>query len=788
MARFQVLARTLVHLGSELITSDSIAIYELIKNAIDARSPDVKVIFTINFEQNLLNTLHQKWLENRNDWRESVERDLIDIIENECLVSELSPTDKQLVQSILDSSSVEDAAENLLKLNYIEVVDSGCGMSKNDLENIFLTLGTDNKLDKEVEGQPYLGNKGIGRISMMRLGKCSEVISWKDNNLAHQIKFDWRLFECPNKLIDEIPVSADEHHIPNNSSSGTIIKITHLKNMWTREEITTSLINGFLRKLRNPFDKEKYKFPIHVYLNGQKEKNRLPIKELDKDLWDLAQRTVVMKLNETNDNYLKITITDEKNEDRTLPFESTNEMLLHELDCTDDEIKSIGKLSLKLKWFNRRILVSDIKNQGLSSRSKELRKELDLWSGGIAIYRDGFRIGNSGDFDDKDWFDIDKGALRGQGFTLNRIQIIGALEITNKNNKKLHDRSNREGLIENIQMKILKKIINSIVLTLLRDTINQDKDNPSKTPMELSKLVKKNIENSSEKITGIRKNISSIIKNVDSDKRKVLKSVNEDLHIVSNQIKDLERMSYQLKEQREDILELAGAGTLTHVVMHELARTTGQTKELINQVAKESSPKVSKLLRKLEQEVKSINARIRQFDPLSISGRNNKVDFDLVDYVKTILSGYDKKSIRHDVSIKIRVDEEEQHKPFQIKMVKGFVAIAIENLIANSFYWLKQNEQFKPYIVSEKKEIVVDIDTCARVISVWDSGVGIASCDKERIFIPGYTTKKSQRDGKGFGLFIAREISKSAGGNLYLDQEEDKNKRLRRFIIELPKE
>lgn len=116
------------------------------------------------------------------------------------------------------------------------------------------------------------------------------------------------------------------------------------------------------------------------------------------------------------------------------------------------------------------------------------------------------------------------------------------------------------------------------------------------------------------------------------------------------------------------------------------------------------------------------------------------------------------------------------------------MAIAIENLITNSFYWLKQNEQFKPYIISEIKEIIIDIDTFSKTISVWDSGVGIASCDKERIFIPGYTTKKSQRDGKGFGLFIAKEISKSAGGDLYLDTEEDKNKRLRRFIIELPKE
>ena len=40
---FRVTARTVLHLGSELISSDGIALYELIKNALDARSPEVRI-------------------------------------------------------------------------------------------------------------------------------------------------------------------------------------------------------------------------------------------------------------------------------------------------------------------------------------------------------------------------------------------------------------------------------------------------------------------------------------------------------------------------------------------------------------------------------------------------------------------------------------------------------------------------------------------------------------------------------------------------------------------------
>ncbi|EKS6399152.1 ATP-binding protein, partial [Enterobacter hormaechei] len=40
---FRIAARTLRHLGSELITSDDIALNELIKNSFDAHSPRVKI-------------------------------------------------------------------------------------------------------------------------------------------------------------------------------------------------------------------------------------------------------------------------------------------------------------------------------------------------------------------------------------------------------------------------------------------------------------------------------------------------------------------------------------------------------------------------------------------------------------------------------------------------------------------------------------------------------------------------------------------------------------------------
>jgi hypothetical protein len=45
---FKVAARPVLELGADLISSDAVAIYELVKNAIDAKSPDgVEIHFCI---------------------------------------------------------------------------------------------------------------------------------------------------------------------------------------------------------------------------------------------------------------------------------------------------------------------------------------------------------------------------------------------------------------------------------------------------------------------------------------------------------------------------------------------------------------------------------------------------------------------------------------------------------------------------------------------------------------------------------------------------------------------
>lgn len=791
MASFQVAARALIHLGSELITSDPIAIYELIKNAIDAKSPNVNVLFSIPFPQNDIIKLSAKWKnlnKNEKSWKQKINTDLDYLLSIQR--SGLDITVSERVNSYFDliksTKSPSEASELLLEINFIEVKDTGIGMSEDLLNKVFLTVGTNYKLHADDNDRPVLGNKGIGRLSMMRLGKCATVTSWQNSKESNFIKFDWREFESEEKLISEInfPISKADSTL-NSSESGTSILITHLTRDWTIDNVRYLLIEKFLRRLRNPLEKRKFKFPINVYYNKFGKYERLPISPMSSELLNSAQKSVEMSFSPKSDQPLKILIKNVDGSQDGVPYQTDLFTLAHKFDCSIEELIKVGEIKFNLRWYNRKIFKTQLKKQGLSSRSKELSDELNVWSGGISLYRDGFRIGYSGSFDDTDWFEIDKRALRSKGFTVNRIQMVGSLELTKSGNPFLQDRSNREGLLDNPQWNLVSQLIGDVVLPELRENINKEKEDEAAE--ELESIIEGGATQASDKLISVRESVSDLSKSIDKEHQSTIYKINEGLHFVATKINQFEKATSHLKEHREDILELAGTGTMMHVVMHELARTTTQTRSLLQEISKKSDSETSALLNKLEGEIKVLNVRLRQFDPVSTNGKQRKSKFDLVELIKTILNGYKSKFERHNINFELTVNENKDYKPYTVHMVKGFLTIALENLIANSSYWLKQDKVFSHLINSDERAILIDIDTETSTISISDTGPGIAPGDRERIFTPGFTTKKKEKDGKGFGLFIAKEVTQYHGGDLYLENIADEDGRLRRFIIEMPR-
>lgn len=788
MAIFQVAARTLLHLGSELITSDAIAVNELIKNSIDAKSEEIDIFFISPISQeditNFIDLVSTNQLVDYNSLAESlIERKRIELSDDVCLEFH------NKVKRISKLKDKEKVISELRKINYIRFLDSGIGMSEKILSEVFLKVGTNFKEVNDNSDEVYLGNKGIGRLAMMRLGKNSEVTSWRSKDNCNKVYFNWRKFEDPEVLLSDIEIKLEQTNVPcENYDHGTEIIIYDLTHNWTKSFIVTEIINNFLRRLRDPFSENEDEFPINVYFNSLDYDDRLPIDAMSPELWNLAQKVVELRFNPNEDKQIILNISDPKNKDSISPYSTNLKTLAHKFNCTEKELSDIGPFSFKLRWYNRKALKNDILNQSLSSKSKDLHTELDLWSGGIAIYRDGYRIGYSGSQSDKDWFEIDSLALKGQGYTVNRIQLIGSLQITKRYNNKLQDKSNREGLIDNTQVSLVKRIIQEIAIQTFKESINKDKY--IKASDRAQNIIDNDVGNAIDKLNKVKETITSLNKNATKEQKDHLKHIQENLHFVSTTVREFESITKSLKDQREDILELAGAGTMVHSVLHELMRSTNQTRELLINLSNETSnEKISSLLIKLESEIKTIDIRLRQFHPIGKAVRNRATEFNIFEDINVIIGGYAQKFADNDIRVYVTLDNSPEIKDFKIKMVRGFLSIALENLISNSYYWLLKDKIFSSLSKSTERAIYIDIESDTRVIHFSDTGPGIDPNDRERIFDAGFSTKNSEKDGRGFGLFIAREVTMYHGGNLYLsDVQSQEDSRLRHFILELPKD
>lgn len=790
MATFGVSARALLHLGSELITSDAIAIYELIKNSIDARAKEIVVHFDCPFSYDQLNDLADEWIKLKSDeWSAVKNEDLRLLIED---IRADASEDQRIrvtgtIKKIQKSKSKKYAVDKLLSLNRIVIKDDGAGMSKTVLEEAFLTVGTPYKFNISTNDDPLLGNKGIGRLAMMRLGSKTYVRTWKNRNEYHRIIFEWEKFKDPTKMLSDIHFSVNDYSGDRKTESGTSVIITKLNRDWVSSDIKDEIVERLIRRLKNPFNENDHKYDLDIKFNNS---DRFPIKELSPQLRKFAQKHLSIDFKSSvniNESALFLEIVDCANLSNKTTYQADLNTIAHQFSCSINDLRKVGDFRFNLLWFNRSVLKTEIKNAGLSNAAKPILRELDLWGGGVAIYRDGYRIGLSGSQEDKDWLELDRQAFRGQGFAVNRIQIVAALDISKQFNPYLEDRSNREGLIENKQVNLVRDLIKKIGLQELREEINKDKN--KKVMDQLSDIVENGVDQATDKIENIRALVKDLDKHADAEQKEILRIIKEDLHFIANQVVGFDEAATHLISQREDILELAGAGTMMHSVLHELARTTEQTKEIIFKLSKKTDKDVSELLVKLEREIKTINTRVRQFDPLSPSGRNRKSVFDLIGAIRTVIGGYKNRFDRHSIDVNFLIDDKlVENESYQIKMVMGFLFITLENLLSNSVYWLKQDEVFSKLPGSAGRWIKIELDTISRTISFSDNGPGISVADRERVFDAGFSTKKSLKDGKGFGLFIAREIIRHHKGNIYLSQEKDSDGRLRTFIVELPKE
>lgn len=175
--KFRPKAQILIQLGDQLIKNEGIALLELIKNSYDADATECEV--------NL---------------------------------------------SYLDSEM----------LGEIVIEDNGVGMSFETIRDVWMQPGNTHKKNQVDEdkktnlGRLPIGEKGIGRFGIHKLGKEIEIITRSKGNPEVYFKIDWSKFDS-NQFLDEIPITIKERE-PQKfmNSTGTRIQRNDLSICFTK--------------------------------------------------------------------------------------------------------------------------------------------------------------------------------------------------------------------------------------------------------------------------------------------------------------------------------------------------------------------------------------------------------------------------------------------------------------------------------------------------------------------------------------------------------------------------
>jgi Histidine kinase-, DNA gyrase B-, and HSP90-like ATPase len=359
-------------LGTELITDDEVAIFELVKNSFDARARTVQLYF---------------------------DEGRIIIVDNGRGMSRKDLQDKWLFVAY---SSKRDVNRNGARRSF---------------------------RDDVADRQHYAGSKGIGRFSSDRLGRFVTVQTRHKTEASgpvHKIAVDWNLFDDDHtQHFEDVEVDyqrTGEFQLPEDVKKpkfGTVIEISGLRREWARSDILT--LKAGLAKLINPFGAKSDRFEISIIAPREiAQDQKVKEKATDKDIEFLPSKLVNGEVR----NFIFATLQD-KTTFIDVSLDKAGRHIESKLIDRGEVIYRIrepnpfrelasSKFRCQLFFLNQSAKVNFARRVGLRS----------VQFGSVFLFRNDFRvfpIGEEGD----DWFRLDRRKQQGYARYLGTRDIIG---------------------------------------------------------------------------------------------------------------------------------------------------------------------------------------------------------------------------------------------------------------------------------------------------------------------------------------------------------------------------
>ena len=498
-------------LGQDLITSDNIAILELVKNSYDAHA--TKVIITF-------------------------EKDSIIIADNG------------------KGMSLNDLQNKWLFVGY---------SAKSD--------GTEDASYRSKFKRNFAGAKGIGRISCDRLG--SEVwltTKSEDSNTVEVIHVDWNKFEKSLKNeFDKISVDHESREerftFPGESLIGTEIRITGFRPEtpeWTRERITD--LKKSLEKMINPFSGTE-DFCIEIKAEAFEKEDHKILAKIENSRDEFTEERIAKLKNSIVNGVIQNTISDVLTIKTTLIESSlVNGIITTKLLDRGEAMYEIQEVNQFDKLENVTINLYFL-NQS-AKRTFTLRMGIPpVQYGSVMLFRNGFRIWPYGEEGDDSW-KLDRRAQQGIRRFLGTRSLFGRVNVETSNVSAFKEVSSRDGgLIMTEAAKQLMDFFSLIHRRLERYVVGvlwgegfiRNEYFKSQDFALKAREMLKNTENYSDSSENLYSNIGSkvdflqLIKSLVNDKNVVVKQYNTKLADVVSDVTYADVLQTDFVESLKDI-------------------------------------------------------------------------------------------------------------------------------------------------------------------------------------------------------------------------------------------
>ena len=672
---FRPRAQILLQLGEQLIKNENIAILELVKNAYDADAKSASVRLC----------------------------------------------------------KVDDPQEG-----YIEITDNGIGMNLDTVINVWMEPGNNHKkqiVEKNQRsplGRLPIGEKGIGRFGVHKLGKTIQMVTRQAGFKEVVVEINWDQFESA-EYLDDVFIHIEERQpvIFENDKTGTFIRVGNLSSVWTRGMVRS--LYRALNTLNSPFESDK-SFKAKLYTDRPEWLEGIMSFEDIKEfaLFECDAKILGNELKEFQYTFKPYDLMKGRNlKDRVITQDIP---VVMRKEVTVDGVKNfqdidlakfnIGLINIHLYVFDRD---ASILNQYVPDK-RAFRNYLDE-NGGICVLRDGIRILDYGE-PGNDWLELDSNRVNAPSQRISNNLVLGAIYLNRAESFSLKEKANREGFIEDEAYECFRDAVRFVIgrFTSYR---NIDKENMRRA---LSGGAKE----------PVKENISEI--------RRVVSNANIDDHVKKQLDDALKRVEDELELLKQRYVRTANAGLSYGIVIHEIEKIIGELKIAAKEQG--TSEKIKNLSNHLSRLIDSYSELLRN---------KRKSTNDLRDVIKQALFSVEYRLNVHDVFVDNYAYAYDGQST--VSCAPNMVVGAIINLIDNSIYWTT-------YSKVEKRKIYISItDEVDGYISivVADNGIGYQLSGEDAI--KPFVSQKT--NGLGLGLNIVNEIMLAQNGKIVFPDRGD---------------